>query len=169
DTDESGNVGRCPEQARVPGYAAHRVRVLVVDLAAKALASPLGVFFGRRALLGRPPAELVGSRFDDATDAHAHGGTEAPAGRPRPYERTSAVVASLVRDARSKSDAAVHGASGPALGSGHSVPAAYVSTAPRRSTRTTAAVQSDPMASSTMRFAGAATSVTRSRACPRRC
>src|SRR3989442_3751887 len=89
----------------------------------------------------------------------------------RTNARTSAVVASLVSDARSKSESAVQGASGPALGSGQRVPAVYVSDTPPRSTRTTEQVNRFPIAASTIGFAATVEtgSLKRSRAVGRPC
>src|SRR5256714_13410929 len=53
-------------------YAAHRIRVLVVDLAAQALVTPFGVLFGRGALLGRARAESARTRFHDLEHSFAH-------------------------------------------------------------------------------------------------
>src|SRR2546423_2234193 len=53
-------------------YAAHRIRVLVVDLAAQALVTAFRVLFGRGALLGRARAESARTRFHDLEHSFAH-------------------------------------------------------------------------------------------------
>src|SRR5256714_14830231 len=53
-------------------YAAHRIRVLVVDLAAQALVTPFGVLFGRGTLHGRARAESARTRFHDLEHSFAH-------------------------------------------------------------------------------------------------
>src|SRR6266550_2727399 len=62
--DDRGNIRSGAEQAGVSRYAAHRIRVLVMDFASQALAAPLAVLFGRRALCRGTRAEFAGSRFD---------------------------------------------------------------------------------------------------------
>ena len=72
DADDRRDVRGRAEQAGMSRHAAHRVRVLVVDLAAEALAPPLGVLFGRGALFGRPRAVFTRPRLDDVENALVH-------------------------------------------------------------------------------------------------
>ena len=69
---ESGDIRRGPEESRVSGHAAHRVGVLVVDLAAKPLMPPLAVLFRGGAFLAWPWPEIRSLGFDDTEDPLVH-------------------------------------------------------------------------------------------------